>query len=186
MRIRLRPQYSLSELNTIYSVPHIHSGWPDHRARVYATLGVAQMFGPVDSAADLSCGDGWILSRIEAKTKFFGDYAPGYEITGPIEETINRIPYVDLFICSETVEHLEEPDKVLRQIRDKTKYLVLSTPSNETDPTLNPQHYWGWDQEEIKYMMIDAGFTPWIFNHLTFDRNLQPQYVYDFQVWGAE
>lgn len=180
MRIRLRPKYSETDLAELYKTPHNHSKWIDHKVRVQVTLGVAALYPDIDSVADLSCGDAWIISNIQASNKYIGDFAPGYPICGPIEETIETIPPVDLFICSETIEHLDDPDLVLRSIRKKAKHLVLSTPSNEPNPSPNPEHYWGWDEKGVEKMLLDSGWKPDVFNHLQL-----PGYVYNFQIWGA-
>lgn len=180
MRTRLRPAHSPARLREIYATPHSHDHWIDHKVRVQVTLGVAAMYEDVSTAADLSCGDGWILKHVKARTKYFGDFAPKYDIEGPIEKTIDSIPDVDLFILSETLEHVDDPELVLTKIRAKTRHLVLSTPSNETDPNLNIEHYWGWDEKEIEDMLVKTGFKPDVFNHLMF-----PNLVYNFQVWGA-
>ena len=110
-----------------------------------------------------------------------GDFAPGYQIRGPIEETIERIPSVDMFVCSETLEHVNDPDAVLRQIRRKADMLLLSTPIGETAPSNNIQHYWGWDRPAIQDMLDKAGFkTVQVYTELVF-----PGSVYDFQIWAV-
>ena len=114
---------------------------------------------------------------MDADNKYFGDYAPGYEITGHIDDTIKEIPKVDLFICSETLEHLDDPDATLKAIRAKTKYLFISTPNGE-DNDGNPEHYWGWDNEDIKEMLVNAGFEPEVYYLLELK-----EYLYDFQMW---
>jgi hypothetical protein len=114
---------------------------------------------------------------LDADNKYIGDFAPGYEITGHIDQTINDIPKVDLFICSETLEHLDDPDATLKAIRPKTKYLFVSTPNGE-DNNSNQEHYWGWDNEDIKEMLINAGFDPIVYYALDLK-----QYCYEFQMW---
>lgn len=174
MRQRLRPAYSSQELSDIYAVPHAHDVWEDHRLRVKMTIAFASWFN-VQSVADLSAGDATIINAIEAQAKFIGDYAPRYEFTGALEQTIDLIPNVDLFICSETIEHLDDPDLALRKIRARTKHLVLTTPIGENNNG-NPQHYWGWDTDDMKTMLEAAGFEPVIHTVLNFR---QPHFIYD-------
>jgi hypothetical protein len=181
MRVRLRPAYSEDQLKEIYATPHQHKQWKDHIQRVESTIALAKWFN-ANSVADLSCGDGVIIDSLDAAIKIKGDYAPGYEFTGPIEQTITQIPNVELFILSETLEHLDDPDAVLRQIRQKTKYLVLSTPNGETD-TENPQHYWGWNNADVKEMLQEAGFKPVIYQSLEF---FEDPYTYNYQIWGCK
>lgn len=133
--------------------------------------------------ADLSCGDATIAKSLnmEDDVIYLGDYGLGYEFQGPLEKTINEIPDVDLYICSETIEHLDDPDLALRMIRDKTKYLVLSTPNGE-DHDGNPEHYWGWNQDDVYDMLTSAGFEPVIYQELNF---FEPHNIYNYQIWGC-
>lgn len=179
MRTRLRPKYSEEELKRIYQTPHRHDKWYDHVVRVNATIALARSVPSVYSAADLSAGDAAIINALDIVDKHIGDYAPSYAYTGPIEKTIQEIPNVDLFICSETLEHLDDPDAVLREIRKRTRWLVLTTPDGENNSS-NPEHYWGWGSEDVEQMLTAAGFTPFILNVLQFK---EKQFIYDYQMW---
>lgn len=148
----------------MYATPHRHdssriiSG--DHAQRLKLTLELAQRF--IDDSdligADLSCGDAALAYMFPGLTWFLGDFAPGYPIRGPIEETIHQVPSVDVFVCCETIEHLENPDAVLAEIRKKTKKLILSTPVC-TWIDENPEHIWAWDTDAVLLMLGKAGFT---------------------------
>lgn len=177
MRIRLRPAYTNEQLKNVYSKPHNHSNFEDHKIRVRKSIELLKDFGEYNSIADLSAGDATIINALDADNKYIGDYAPGYEIIGRIEDTIKDIPNVDLFICSETLEHLDDPDETLKAIRAKTKYLFVSTPNNESNNG-NPEHYWGWNNEDMREMLVDAGFDPQVYFLLKFE-----DYLYDFQMW---
>lgn len=182
MRIRLREAYNKQQLKEVYSEPHQHFGWADHRLRVQMTIAFASWFGNVNSIADLSAGDAAIINAIPATNKYIGDFAPGYEFQGSIDETIDLIPNVDLFICSETIEHLDNPEATLKKIRAKTRNLIVTTPDSEINDG-NPQHYWGWDSVGVRELLEGAGFKPVIFNTLQFQ---DPNLIYDYQFWGCE
>lgn len=185
MRRRLRPTPTPAELDKLYAQPHDHTQWDDHRFRVDVTSALAHNLLSIGgTVADLSCGDAAVAKRL-AETHnarmILGDYAPGYEYTGPIEDTIGQIGHVDLFVCCETIEHLDDPDAVLAQIRRKTSRLLLSTPDGEDDDS-NPEHVWGWDSEAVEKMLRSAGFVPDI--HTTLD--LRPAgCMYSFQIWAC-
>lgn len=182
MRKRLRPYPSPDELARLYATPHDHARWVDHHYRVDVTSAVAALAMPYGgTVADLSCGNATIVNRLvglRGARATLGDYAPGYELTGPIDQTISKIENVDLFVLSETLEHLDDPDAVLEQIRKKTTALILSTPDGE-DNDANPEHVWGWDAEAVEEMLRRAGFTPTI--HTTVDTHRIGGYSY--QIW---
>lgn len=180
MRVRLRPAYSPEQLANIYKRPHQHTQWEDHRLRVAMTISFASWFTQVKSIADLSAGDAAIINALEAEKKYIGDFAPGYQFQGAIDETIDLIPSVDLYICSETIEHLDDPEATLAKIRKKTTYLIVTTPHGEND-TGNLEHYWGWDRDGVHDLLTSTGFTPVISNLLQFEN-----YVYDYQFWGCQ
>jgi hypothetical protein len=181
MRVRLRPAYSEAELAQVYQTPHQHLQWTDHQLRVQMTIAFASWFKDVASIADLSAGDAAIINAIPTVTRYIGDFAPSYEFIGAIDETIDLIPKVDLFICSETIEHLDDPEKTLAKIRAKTKALIVTTPDGEINDG-NPQHYWGWDSDGVRTLLEGAGFKPVIFNTLKFE---DPSLIYDYQFWGC-
>lgn len=156
-RFRLRPRHSDEQLAAIYAEPHEHSGWPDHRIRVRATIALASHID-AGTVADLSCGDGVIAASIHTGRLILGDVAPGHEVTGPIESTIHEIDPVDTFVCSETIEHLDDPGTVLAAIRSKSRHLILTTPIDNWDDG-NIEHYWAWDREAVEDLARRAGWN---------------------------
>ena len=179
MRARLRPAMTPAELAEVYAVPHDARRWADHQVRVRESIAfIRETVGPVGHAADLSCGNGQIIDGIDATFRTKGDFAPGYPVQGPIESTLADLPHVDLFICSETLEHLDDPDSVVNRLRDKTDWLFVSTPAWETPQHNNPEHYWSWGLDDISDMLTRAGFT---------DQRMRllPLGFYTFQLWIA-
>lgn len=180
MRTRLREKHSDAELKKIYALPHDHNNWHDHKIRVELTKQVAQWMFDGGTVADLSCGNAEIPRSLDAKYTYLGDFARGYQFEGPIEETIEELPEkVDMFICSETLEHLDDPDMILRKIRYKTEKLIVSTPvDNWNDP--NQEHYWSWSKSDVEVMLRLAGFNPDVFVKVEL-----PNYLYNYQIWGC-
>lgn len=200
-RWQIRPFYSEQERAKIYNRTYDHTWWPDHIERVTKTAQLLGDFARTTGAqtiADLSCGDGAIISSVVPLSSdlpwqeiHMGDLVPPRPLTdapvvvcylGPIEKTIEQIPPVDLFLCSETLEHVEDPDALLRSIRDKAQHLLLTTPHGENHAR-NPEHYWSWEREDISDMLWDAGWQHQECQLWT------PTYehpdTYTFQMWTA-
>lgn len=159
MRRQLRPFYSPGELAAVYAGGYDHTRWPDHVERVAKTAAVLDEFAAETGSAtvaDLSCGDGAIvgLSEHPWRERHLDDITLG----GPIERTIEALEPVDMFVCSETLEHVEDPDDLLAKIRTRAKHLLLTTPCGEDDDD-NPEHYWGWDTGDIRQMLTAAGWS---------------------------
>jgi hypothetical protein len=89
------------------------------------------------------------------------------------------IPNVDLFVCSETIEHVDDPRGTLEQIRSVSKYLLLSTPITDGVDT-NPEHLWSWDQDGMGDLLGRSGWTSVAQVDL-----LLPD-TYSYQVWACE
>lgn len=188
--IRLRDYPDNAELASMYATAHDYRQWQDHYLRADITVAVGNhmvMRHGLRTAADLSCGNGLILEAIKGMaTKTYGDIGtldfpePG-SLRGPIEETIHQIAPVDLFVLSETLEHVRDPITVLKLIREKAKHLLLSTPDGELEPVGNPQHVWGWDQVGIGNLLESTGWVDYVMTVV----KLRPFFVYDYQVWGA-
>lgn len=175
---RLRPRYSDEELNSIYPQQYDTDMWEDHRIRIKESIRfIKENINNISTGADLSCGDGKILDAIDLKNKYYGDFTGPYEFIGKLEDTVKILNNVDLYICSETLEHLDDPIECLKLVREKTKYLFISTPVNKFDDD-NPQHYWAWDFDGIKYILECAGFE--IINSEVLE--LEEKYYYDFQL----
>lgn len=168
---RLRPPHSAEELKQIYSAPHNSDKWADHIKRVDRSIDfIKENCKSVKSAADLSCGNGKILDAMDCEIKYYGDFAPGYPLTGPIDETINDMSAVDLFICSETIEHLDDPIHTLKLVREKTNKLFISTPVDRFDDD-NLEHYWSWDADGIAEVLTSAGFVIKKYERLEIENN---------------
>jgi hypothetical protein len=153
-------RHQLRELTTEAPAPkpYDHARWPEHVHRVARTAAILAAMRP-DSVADLSCGDAAIVTAAGLHgSAVLGDIMPGWSICGPIEHTIKQIPAVDVFVCSETLEHVRDPDGLLAAIRLKAGRLLLSTPCGEADAE-NPEHYWGWDASDLDGMLAAAGWT---------------------------
>lgn len=182
---KLREFHSDAVLAKIYSEPHNHEIYGrGHGIRVNTTVQLAKDMAyqtNAQSVADLSCGNGAIAKALNISTTILGDFASGYQYVGPLEKNILNIDNVDLYICSESIEHVEDPGLVLNLIRKKSKTLVLSTPIDAWQDS-NAEHYWAWSREDVETLMKSAGWTPDIFIMLDTTLFNEP-YIYG--MWGC-
>lgn len=183
---RLRPKWSDEELAKIYSKPHDHFRFGrGHDMRVKVTIEILKDMSKLINAktgGDLSCGNGAILNSIKLQEKYLGDYAPKYEFEGPLEKTILEMPNVDIYVCSETLEHLDDPNHALKLIRQKSKSLVLSTPIEQWEDT-NTEHYWAYDREGVEELLKNSGWKPNVFLFLDTQVFGEP---YKYGIWGCK
>lgn len=152
-----------------YDEQYDHTKWDEHDTRVRITLTLADKYIRKYHCAtlmDLSCGDGAIPLGLKSSSGMtcveLGDIVHGDHLTvvGPIEESIQSIgdSSGDLFICTETLEHLDDPVSILREISCHTEYILITTPVNETLEHGNYQHIWSWTPTELKSLIKECGF----------------------------
>ena len=185
-RQRLRPAYTTDELSRVYSQPYNHRRWQDHRLRISLTLEVTRWvvnsMGLV-SGADLSAGDGTVLSGTRLERKVLGDLNGAWDVSGRIEDTLPSLGPVDLYVCTETLEHLDDPDLILKTIREKARMLVLSTPVDAWNDA-NPEHYWAWGKADVDAMLNQAGFETLIYSSCDF--RAMGRDHYEFGIWVCQ
>ena len=167
---QLRPFHSPEYLAQMYAAPHDHNLFGrGHYIRVELTkVLLKELCAHVtaSSGADLSCGNAEIIKSAPLNDVYLGDFAPGYQFTGPLHETLGKLPYVDVYVCSETLEHVEDPQGILLRIRQRSKSLVLTTPIEKWDDDLD-EHYWAWDREGIEGILTAVGWK--VVTYVAFD-----------------
>jgi len=151
----------LDEIDRIYQTPHDHRIYGHgHHLRVEQSKLIVRWlvdWMKLRTVVDLSCGNGAIANAALpfGATVTLGDFAPGYPIQGPLERTLLQVDPMDLYICCETLEHLDNPRSVLDTIGRRAKWLVLSTPIGvlgDGDDS-NFEHQWQWDKEGVDEML---------------------------------
>jgi 2-polyprenyl-3-methyl-5-hydroxy-6-metoxy-1,4-benzoquinol methylase len=175
-----------------YQVARTNSRWPDHVARSFVTAGLIAWLKP-DSVVDPACGDAsivrlanrhWPIDRIvlgdigSANVAEAKRVLPAAEcIVGDAMEILDSVD-VDLVVLTEFIEHVEDPDALLRLARAKGKRLVASSPEMRPGQRdNNPEHLWQFDTDGYRVMLEGAG---WVVSQRTF---LSFPSEYDFGVW---
>lgn len=183
---KLREFHDVETLAKIYAKPHDHRIYGrGHNVRVEVTKNIvrdAVAMTNARSIGDLSCGNGEIVKTSGVSDVHMGDFAPGYKYQGPLDKTLDEMPNVDVYVCSESLEHVEHPTAVLGQIREKSRYLVLSTPIENWDDS-NMEHYWSWDRSGVESLLLETNWKPNIFLFLDTTVFGEP---YKYGIWGCK
>lgn len=150
------------------AVAHIEQ--PAHIPRMEKTVEIVNhMFdeGLINSATDLGAGDGGMLALINRPDVTWGyDFQPA-NIVKAAERGVNvmyanfvddDVRIGDLAICTEVIEHLEDPHGFLARLAPQVRWLVCSSPQNETIDWHAAEHAWAWDKEGYVTMLTNAGF----------------------------
>lgn len=207
-RVQLREIRTAAEETAFYERRYPrgyrHEVWPDHVERIAASAELIRRYSSqIRTAADLSCGDCALISRLDLETAYVGDLIgargeypmrPNVRVlpAGPLPDSLDgfrTIPGktlpVDLFILSETLEHVPDPDTLLAKLTDVSRYLFLSTPLDEPASTGNEEHYWGWGQSDIHHLLWESGWSPMEVSLFTPESTRHYAEAYTFQLWMA-
>lgn len=204
-RVRLRdarPEGEAAYYARVYPEGYRHDRWPDHVERVKASADMIERYaGQIRSAADLSCGDGALINMISRHLNWavLGDLngvpvsasvscrAQVVETIGyaALPDSLEHLEPVDLFILSETLEHIDDPDGLLARLTDRAQYLFLSTPLEESADSGNLEHYWSWGQADVHAMLEAAGWSPLETELLRPVSTRHMPGAYTYQLWMA-
>lgn len=130
--------------------------------------------------SDLGCGDGGLLQLVAkaipiSDTLGFEFSAWGYdfqpsneagwrergvraELADVFGEDRDLIDLGDISVTTEVLEHLADPHGAVRWIGQHSRYLVASSPWNETPESHDECHAWAWDQDGYIALIEQGGF----------------------------
>lgn len=149
--------------------PHIDQPVHHERLHVAAMLANRAITAGAASIVDLGCGDGGLLSLLRPGTP-----AHGYDLMpANVEHARNHRrqqvdladivqgepEWADLVVVTEFLEHLEDPHKMVARIAANTRWVVASSPADETDASHDAVHAWAWDRDGYAAMFDAAGIT---------------------------
>jgi SAM-dependent methyltransferase len=115
------------------------------------------------SVVDFGCGSGYKLIHYLGEYETVGIELPAMVkwlktiwMPAPLQKSCGL--NADLVICSDMIEHVKEPDEIIREIQSIHSRLILfSTPERiavagkyDFGPPENPSHYREWDYYEFK------------------------------------
>lgn len=191
---------------TGYQVVRNNDVWVDHQLRVLSTAAMIAWFKP-GSIADPACGDASVvlaarrlnpisrillndistpqyrdlLERFQQQTSSFVQERPNIVLGNDSAEVfLEHMPEVDLVVLTEILEHVEDPGQLVSLAAAKARFLVASSPIDESESVSNHEHVWSFSQESYEKLLRDGGWQPSAFEMI------DPGSVYRFQVWGCE
>lgn len=161
-----------------------HAEQPHHKGRMQTALDFVSELVSQDgiSVVDLGCGDGGFLQMVldlwpEADVCGF-DFAPANAAGWEERGLAGRCKILDVFpappgpvlhpdaegaafradvtVLTEVLEHIARPHEVLREI--KSRYVVASSPWDETKKRHDVSHAWAWSTAGYAQMFEDAGY----------------------------
>lgn len=176
-----------------YQVERSNDRWYDHQARTLVTGSLIAWLKP-ESVLDPACGDGSIVAAAERahpikqvtvadisepNWRSVSERHPNYlALHMDIAKAIGYVA-VDVVVLTEILEHLDDPDSIVRAARDAGRYLVASSPvmrPGQVDG--NPEHLWMFDEAGYREMLESAGWQVVSYTLLGF-----PATCYDFGIW---
>ena len=154
------------------SAPHLEQ--PGHRERLFlAASFVAEAVHAhgAGSVVDLGSGDGGLLSLLPP-AEYAGPETWGYDLCpanvaaaaerGVHVELLDVIAgeprWADVAVATEMLEHLIDPHSFLRRVREHCRFLVASSPWDETAEQHYEFHTWAWDPPGYIAMLDEAGW----------------------------
>lgn len=174
--------------------------WRDHELRLLTTAGAIAWLEP-RTVADPACGDASIEMALLRLTNvdrlFLGDISrpqieyisraaeltkvPTEFFAGEALAFMDTLTFVDVMVLTEILEHVEDPESILRAARGKASHLVASSPRDEVVGQNNHEHVWSWGKDDYRAMLVSTGWKPIAYQELSFD----PPF-YTFQLWVCE
>jgi SAM-dependent methyltransferase len=155
-----------------------HLEQPRHAARLHhaaslvdAAVGLATAKGLPGTVSDLGCGDGGLLQLLAGRhhDAWGYDFCPAN--TAGWDERGVKAEFLDVFgadqakaklgtvtVVTEVLEHLTDPAAALRWIASWSRFLVASSPWDETPEHHDECHAWAFDFDGYKQLIGQGGF----------------------------
>jgi hypothetical protein len=178
---KLRRFMDAEELKSCYGKHYDPTVWPEHMKRIEATKAFIQRLVDdqgLKTAADYSAGGTPLMASV-ANLELLE--TSDYSLSGrDIIDEVRRMEPVDLYVCTETIEHLECPWTLIEEVARKTRWLVLSTPLDEPWGSGNWEHYWGFTLDDVRTMLEQSGISP-MRQQIVHGEN----WTYAYQLWAG-
>jgi 2-polyprenyl-3-methyl-5-hydroxy-6-metoxy-1,4-benzoquinol methylase len=153
------------------TAPHLEQGI--HQGRLHQAADLVNRVHDANlayglTAVDLGCGDGGLLSLLAPTLRAWGyDLQPSNIEASKARNVDVRlgsifdddIEWGDIAVVTECLEHLLDPHAFVRKVAEHSRFLVASSPCNETPESHYEFHTWCWDHEGYNDLLTQSGFT---------------------------
>ena len=156
--------------------PHLEQ--PLHRPRllraagfVLAAASLVRRTEEFATVSDLGCGDGGLLSLIQddVSSAWGYDFAPanaaGWFERGVHGEALDvfgadqdKVLFGNIAVTTEVLEHVAWPHEAVRWIGENSRFLVASSPWEETPDAHDECHAWAFDVAGYRALLEQGGF----------------------------
>jgi len=170
----------------------------DHVQRTLVTASCIAFTG-AETVCDPAVGDGtvmeaahrlrpikkaWVSDLSEPNINRLSVSFPHQKAAIDIATALRSLPEkVDTIVLTEILEHLEDPDEIVRLAREKATWLVASSPVEEPEGVVNPEHLWSFGRDGYREMLVSGGWVPVTYTETLFPDD--PRLYYAFQVWAC-
>jgi hypothetical protein len=154
------------------AAPHLEQ--PGHRERLLQAGLFVKFLADTEGVAtvvDLGAGDGGLLSVLatDRRLECWGyDLCPanveaakarGVNV-GRLDVVAQEPRWADVAVATEMLEHLLDPHGFLSRVREYCRFLVASSPWNETATDHYEFHTWAWDMAGYRDLLSGSGWKP--------------------------
>jgi hypothetical protein len=158
-----RPRLEMAASLVRQALDLIPSNWPHSRDPEAS---------PWPGVSDLGCGDGGLLSLLPGSptaTCWGYDFQPSNKAGWAERQVLakqrdvfgadrDKVHLGTISVCTEVLEHLADPHEVVRWIGSRSRFLVASSPWNETPESHDECHAWAWDHDGYRALIEQGGY----------------------------